>query len=292
MGPSKAVRRHGVDRCGGALTASLNCSGRTPRRRYPEAQSVLSLEYYSRELPADAFSAGIVLPAWWCHVTDARSCEQCGLAFAPRREYARFCSARCQVSLDAGNTSAPARQADPVAVAQALEWSLTAMRQATMRLSVRRACDGAQALVVAGEAVRRVMAIDARLVRHYLDAYDAVLAGHDLAERQLVEGTLAGLRFVGNQMAAGRGDAGLIEPWAGGPASSVLAVWQWRPVPEPALRSVSPRARERQMARYRAYQTYIARRSVGEVFGRAAAFLNTVAASAARKSRLMCTRRP
>lgn len=214
-------------------------------------------------------------------VTDARSCEQCGLAFAPRREQARFCSARCQVTLGAGSTSAPARQADPVADVQALEWSLTAMSQATMRLSVCRPCDGAQALVVAGEAVRRVTIIDARLVRHHPDAYDAVLAGHDLAERQLLAGTLAGLRVARNRMGAGPGGAEFIEPWAGGPAGSVLAVWQWRPVPEPALRSVSPRARERQMSRYRAYEAYVARRSVGEVFGRAAAFLNAVAASAA-----------
>jgi thioesterase domain-containing protein len=164
---------------------------------------------------------------------------------------------------------------------QALEWSLTAMRQATMRLSVCRSCDRAQALAVAGEAVRQMTIIDDRLVHHHLDAYDAVLAGHDLAERQLVEGTLAGLRFVRKRMSAGPGDGEFIEPWAGGSASSVLAVWQWRPVPEPALRSVSPRARERQMSRHRAYETYIARRSVGDVFGRAAAFLNTVAASAA-----------
>jgi thioesterase domain-containing protein len=169
-----------------------------------------------------------------------------------------------------------------VAEAQALEWSLTAMRQATMRVSVCRAADAAQALAVAGDAVWWVTIIDARLVRHHLDAYDEALAGHDLVERALVEGTLAGLRFVRNRMGAAPGDAEFTEPWAGGPASSVLAVWQWRPVPEPTMRSVSPRAREWQMSRYRAYEAYVARRSVGVVFGRAAAFLTTVAASATR----------
>jgi hypothetical protein len=192
--------------------------------------------------------------------------------FVPRRENARFCSARCRVAWNAGN-------ADPVAEAQALEWSLTAMRQATMRVSVCRAADAAQALAVAGEAVWWVTIIDARLVRHHLDAYDEVLAGLDLVERALAEGTLAGLRFVRNRMGAAPGDAEFIEPWAGGPASSVLAAWAWRPVPEPAMRSVSPRAREWQMSRYRAYEAYVARRSLGEVFGRAAAFLTTVAAS-------------
>jgi hypothetical protein len=151
------------------------------------------------------------------------------------------------------------------------------MREATMRLSVCRAVDRTQALAVAREAVRWVTIIDARLIRHDLEAYDKVLAGHDLAERALVEGQLAGLRFVRNGMRAGPGDAEFIEPWAGGPGSSVLAVWQWGPLPEPAMRSASLRARDRQMSRYQAYQVYVAGRSVGEVFGRAAAFLTTVA---------------
>jgi hypothetical protein len=155
--------------------------------------------------------------------------------------------------------------------------SVTAMREAIMRLSVYRTVDRTQAVAVAQEAVLWVTIIDARLIRHDLAAYDKVLAGHDLAERALLEGTLAGLRFVRNGMRAGPGDAEVIEPWAGGPASSVLAVWQWRPLPEPALRSASLRARDRQMSRYQAYEVYVARRSVGEVFGRAAAFLTTVA---------------
>ena len=31
-------------------------------------------------------------------VTDSRNCEQCGVLFTPRREHARFCSARCRVA--------------------------------------------------------------------------------------------------------------------------------------------------------------------------------------------------
>lgn len=158
-----------------------------------------------------------------------------------------------------------------------LEYSVTAMRKTTMRLSVCRAADRTQALAVTREAVRWVTFIDARLIRQDLEAYDQVLAGHDLAERALLEGTLAGLRFARNGMRTGPGDAEFIEPWAGGPANSVLAVWQWRPLPEPAMRSVSLRARDRQMSRYQAYEVYVARRSVGEVFGRAAAFLTAVA---------------
>jgi hypothetical protein len=212
-------------------------------------------------------------------VTDTWGCEQCGLAFAPRREHARFCSARCWAEWAAGHASAPAGRAGAAAEAQALEYSVTAMRGAMMRLSVCRAVDGAQALAVAGAAVRWVTIADARLIRHHLDAYDTVLGGHDPAERELIQGALAGLSFVRDLMSAGPSDPAFIEPWAGGPAGGLLAVWQWRSLPEPAMTSVSPRLRDQQMPRYRAYQAHVAHRSVGEVFGRAAAFLNTVAAS-------------
>jgi hypothetical protein len=207
---------------------------------------------------------------------------QCGLAFVPRRGHARFCSARCEITWETGNAGAPAPRAGPAAGGPALEWPLAAMRAATMRVSLCRPAGRAQALAVAGEAVRQVMITDAHLARHYPDAYDAVLASHDLAGQAQAEGTLAGLRFARNQMSAGPGDAEFIDPWAGGPPVSTLAAWQWRPAPEPATSPIPPPARERQMSQYRAYQAYVARRSVGEVFGQAVAFLAAVATSAAR----------
>ena len=88
-----------------------------------------------------------------------------------------------------------------------LQWSVTAMGEATMRLALCRTVDGAQALAAVGEAVWRVTITDARLVRRHPDAYGEVLAGHDLVGGELVEGTLAGLRFVRNRMDAGPGGA-------------------------------------------------------------------------------------
>ena len=50
------------------------------------------------------------------------------------------------------------------------------------------------------DAVWWVTIVDATLVRHHPDAYDAVMTGQVPAQRALVEGTLAGLRFVRNRI--------------------------------------------------------------------------------------------
>jgi len=62
-------------------------------------------------------------------VADTRTCEQCGASFAPRREHARFCRPRCRVAWNREHTG------DPQAEASALEWSITAMREAIERLA-------------------------------------------------------------------------------------------------------------------------------------------------------------
>ena len=60
--------------------------------------------------------------------------------------------------------------------------------------------DQAAALTAVTEAVWWVTIIDARLVRQYTDLYDGVLAARVAVQRPVIEGTLAGLRFVRNMM--------------------------------------------------------------------------------------------
>ena len=89
---------------------------------------------------------------------------------------------------------------DPVAGVSALQWSVSAMSDTTERLPRVRAANQPRAFAVIGEAVWWVTIVDATLVRHHPDEYDAAMAGHAPAERRLIEGTLAGLRFVRNRM--------------------------------------------------------------------------------------------
>jgi hypothetical protein len=207
---------------------------------------------------------------------DTRNCDQCGVVFTPRREHARFCSPGCRVAWNR------AHMADAAAEARALEWSITAMRDATGRLHRYRAWDRPRAFVLVGEAVWWVTIVDATLVRHHLDAYDGVMAAHPPVERGLIEGTLAGLRFVRNQMAEDVNDVDFIEPEAGhlGAGGGRITEWAWRLAPRPVIAPLAPRGRAWEMTRYRAYQAHLAGHTIGETFGRAAAFLSLAAANA------------
>jgi hypothetical protein len=173
--------------------------------------------------------------------------------------------------------------ADAAAEARALEWSVTAMRDVTARLHRYRAWDRPRAFVLVAEAVWWVTIVDATLIRHYLDAYDGVLAAHPPAERRLIEGTLAGLRFVRNQMADDVNDVDFIEPAAGRPGAGGgrITEWAWRPAPKPAIASLAPRGQTWEMTRFRAYQAHLAGHTIGETFGRPAAFLHLAAAKTA-----------
>ncbi len=210
-------------------------------------------------------------------MTDVRNCEQCGSAFSPRREHARFCSARCRVAWNRDTTS------DPAAQVSALDWSITAMRDTTERLPRVRASDRPRALAVIGEAVWWVTIVDATLVRHHPEAYDCVMAGCRPAERRLIEGTLAGLRFVRNRMGHEVDHVDFITPEAFRPGhgDGRITTWTWKSVPEPALASLSPRGQAWEMTRYRAYQDQLAGQPIGDIFERAAAFLKLAAAKAA-----------
>ena len=207
-------------------------------------------------------------------VTDLRDCEQCGISFVPRREHARFCSARCRAAWNRQHTD------DLKAGASALQWSVTAMSDTTERLPRLRPADRQRAFAVISEAVWWVTIVDATLVRHHPHAYDDVIAGQTLAQRRLTEGTLAGLRFVRNRIGDEADLAEFIEPGAPGPRPGRITRWAWKPVPEPALASLTPRGQAWQVTRYRAYLAHLAGHTIGDSFGRAAEFLKLAAANA------------
>jgi hypothetical protein len=209
-------------------------------------------------------------------VAETRDCEQCGTSFVPRREHARFCSPSCRAEWNREHAG------DLKAGTNALQWSITAMSDTTDRLLKVAAWDRPRAFAVIGEAVWWVTIVDATLVRHHLDAYDRVMAGQPPAERQRTEGTLAGLRFVRNRIGGQADLAEFIEPSQTGQDSreGPITGWTWKPVPEPALASLPPRGRAWEKTRYRAYQAQLAGRTIGETFGRTAAFLKQAAANA------------
>jgi hypothetical protein len=209
-------------------------------------------------------------------VADTRNCEQCGTSFVPRREHARFCSARCRAGWNREHTG------DLKAGVSALQWSITAMSDTTQRLTRVRTADQSRASAVISEAVWWVTIVDATLVRHHPGAYDGIMTGQTPAERQLIEGTLAGLRFVRNQIGDEADLAEFIKPGENGQRSGKgrITNWTWKPVPEPVLTSLPPRGQAWEMTRYRAYQAHLAGHTIGETFARVAAFLNLAAANA------------
>jgi hypothetical protein len=194
--------------------------------------------------------------------------------FVPRREHARFCCVRCRAAWNREHAG------DSAAGARALQWSVIAMTETIERLSAGARWDRSRAFTAISEAVWQVTLVDATLVRHHLDTYDQVMARQDSAQRLLTEQTLAGLRFVRNQIGSEASLAGFL--WPGGTDAGWGRVtgWSWKPVPEPALASLAPRGRTWELARYRAYQAYLAGQPIGQTFGRAAEFLNLAATGA------------
>ena len=206
-------------------------------------------------------------------MADIRDCEQCGTCFVPRREHARFCGVGCRAAWNREHMG------DLKAGESALVWSITATSEAAERLSRVRAWDQARAFAAIGEAVWWVTIVDATLVRHHQDTYDGVMAAQNPAQHELIEGTLAGLRFVRNRIGGEADLAGFIDPSQPGPgaADGAITGWRWKLVPEPALAPLAPRGRAWEMTRYLAYQAHLAGHPIGEIFGRAAAFLKLAA---------------
>ena len=228
-------------------------------------------------------------------MAETRRCERCGKEFEPKREHARFCSARCRVAWNRENWNQATRdqqkwgsenwadepRGHQTTGTSALSWAITAMRDTTERLGKVRASDQAQAFAVIGEAVWWVTIVDATLVRYYPDEYDAALAGLPDARRLATETTLGGLRFVRNRMGYYADHADFIEPRsvAQGGSDAPITEWTWRSLPAPAVAALPPRGQEWELARYRAYQDLLAGHGIGETFGRTSAFLDLVAGS-------------
>ena len=228
-------------------------------------------------------------------MAETRRCERCGKEFEPKREHARFCSARCRVAWnrESWNQASQDQQkwgsenwADEVRGPQrtgtsALSWSITAMRDTTERLGRVRASDRAQAFAVIGEAVWWVTIVDATLVRYYPEDYDTALASLPGQRRRETDTTFGGLRFVRNRMGYYADHADFIEPRTrpdGGDAP--ITEWTWRSLPPPSVAALPPRGQEWELSRYQAYQDLLAGRTIGETFGRTSAFLDLVAAAA------------
>jgi hypothetical protein len=210
-------------------------------------------------------------PTYYRLMADIRHCDQCGTAFEPRREHARFCSAACRVAWNQEHRRDPATELGP------LGWSVAALDDLTPRLAVLTAASREQAAAVVSEAVWQVTIVDATLVRYHPEAYDAVLAGQLRPDRQVTEGTMAGLRFVRNQLARAADRSSLIGPPPGGPGATDGA-WTWQPVPQSAADALRSRGRAWEMTRYRAYQEYLAGHPVAGTLGRAASFVRLAAA--------------
>jgi hypothetical protein len=217
-------------------------------------------------------------------VADTRACEQCGTVFVPLREHARFCGVSCRAAWNREHLG------DPAVEASALQWSVTAMSEATGRLPAVRACDRPRALAAIGEAVWWVTMVDATLVRHHREVYDAVLAADGATERRRTEQSLAGLRFARNWIGRGAGLDELID--SEGPARGGVPGWAWKSAPRPELGHLLSRGQAWEMARYRAYQAELAGRTVGETFRRAVTFLTLTSADAASTTVLSTDTRP
>src|SRR5271154_7029230 len=162
-------------------------------------------------------------------MADTRSCEQCGASFTPRREHARFCSARCRVAWNRQNAS------DLPAETGTLGWSITAMQETTDRLLRATGWHRPHAFAAISEAVWWVTMVDATLVRYHSDVYHGVLAGYEAAERRVIEGTFGGLRFVRNRMGYYADHADFIRPRPGEVegGDAPITEWSWRSLPPP-----------------------------------------------------------
>lgn len=156
------------------------------------------------------------------------------------------------------------------------------MRAAARRLAALNSLDRAPALAVVSDAVWAVTIVDAAMVRYHPDAYERVLDAETSANRQLIEESVAGLRFVRNRIHDDAVPAQLLGPEGGesGAGSIGTRGWTWKSVPEPALARSGSRARAWETARYRAYQARLAGHPVGEVFERTVVFLVRTATEA------------
>jgi hypothetical protein len=202
-------------------------------------------------------------------MSDVRHCEQCAREFMPRREHSRFCSAECRLAWNKANTRHP-----DVSVA-ALDWSLTAMSEATGRLARARSLDPRHAAVAVSDATWWVTIVDATLVRYHPGSYDTAMDSQSPRQRAEIELTLAGLRYVRNQMGVHLDPAEFVAVVpAPKPGTASLV---WRPLPPPDSAELSPRGQEWERGRYLAYQERLAGHRITHTFALATRFLRVAA---------------
>lgn len=195
-------------------------------------------------------------------MADIRECAQCGTPFVPGREHARFCSARCRMAWN--------RQHAGIAATPdvAIDWSVTAMAEAAARLSAAGDWELHRLAAAVGETVWWVTLVDATLVRYHPRAYAKALADASVKRRKTEE-TLAGLRYVRNQIGKSADPASFVQA----APDDERADWTWRPLPEPALSRLGARARQWELGRYHAYQNRLAGHDIARTFTRCADFL-------------------
>ena len=196
-------------------------------------------------------------------MTEVRACAQCGTPFAPMREHARFCSARCRMTWNrehAGVAAAPGA---------AIDWSVIAMTESADRLAVVQAWELPRLGTAIAETVWWVTLVDATLLRYHPSAYEKALA--DVAvRRRRTEKTLAGLRYVRNQLGRSVDPGEFVCSVTGDQGAQS---WAWRPMPEPELAALGQRARQWELSRYHAYQTRLSGRDIRKTFARCTQFL-------------------
>jgi len=230
-----------------------------------------ALASYLDKIGADDWTLGVLHPVMRCStgrgydraVTEVRECAQCGLPFTPKREHARFCSARCRMAWNrehAGVAAAPA---------VAIDWSVTAMTEATGRLAVADAWDLPRLAAAVGETVWWITLVDATLVRYHPHDYENALASKAVRRRKTEE-ALEGLRYVRNQLGKSVDPTEFVRPVARDDGGTE---WTWCPQPEPGLGELTPRARRWELSRYRAYQARLAERDLVRTFNRCTEFL-------------------
>jgi hypothetical protein len=155
------------------------------------------------------------------------------------------------------------------APAVAIDWSVIAMTEAAGRLAVAGGWDLHRVAAAVAETVWWVTLVDATLVRYHPRDYEKALADKDVRRRK-TEGTLEGLRYVRNQLGKSVEPDEFVRPATGDDGA---VGWIWRPLLEPGLEALAPRARQWELSRYHAYQGRLAGRDIARTFTRCTAFL-------------------
>ena len=145
----------------------------------------------------------------------------------------------------------------------AIDWSVTAMTEAAERLTATGDWELHRLAAAVGETGWWVT-----LVRYHPRAYAKALADTSVKRRKTEE-TLAGLRYVRNQIGKSADPAVFVQA----APDDERADWPWCPLPEPALDRLGARARQWELGRYRAYQARLAGHDIARTFTRCTDFL-------------------